>query len=330
MTYPSQSKYVLIGAESVGSAGTSGTAFAQGSWKSGTSGTATPNDVGLVITDVTDNFTREIIESMGISRIQVQKITSGMTESGVSIEGDFQHGRLFKYIIGSEVGTSTSSDTTHTFAIAQNPPAASIESGNNLTTDTVLKHVGQFVESAEFSIALNENLKLKVDFKGKTANSSTAGSTAILSTLPVFPHALCDVKINGTPATEIQNASITITKTVEKSGGVSSNIYQQGHAVELKFEFTANLGFTDDTYQKLALGGEAVTSETDPTGFEFEISADNGIDLGSGQRAATFTLENCIHTTFDETASVGGLTFIDIAGSGQLKSLTTVDNITTL
>lgn len=328
MTYSSVSKYVLIGAETSGTTGTA--EVSGGSWASGTAGTATPDDVGLIITDVSENLSREIIESSGIGRIQVQKITSGMIDDGVSFEGDFQHGRLFKYIIGGETSVTTSADYTHTFGISQSPPAASIEVGNNLTTDTVLKHIGQLVESAELGIALNEKLKLKVTFKGKTSNSSSIASTAVISTLPVFPHALCQVKINTTAATEVQNATITITKTVERSGGVGSNIFQQGHGTSLKFEFAASLGFTSNTFQNLFLGGTSATGSSDPTTFEFEINANNGVALGSGRRAITLTLENCIHSTFDEVTAVGGLTFIDIAGSGTLKTLTTVDNIAIL
>jgi len=235
MTHLGVSKYILLGQETAGTVGTSGSAFAFGGWLTGTAGTSTPNDSGLIITDVTDTLSREVTESSGISRLQVQKITSGMTESGVSFGGDFQHGRLFKYIVGpGTVGTS-GLDVSHNFLIAQVPPAATIESGNNLSTDSIFRHIGQLLESAELGIVLNENLKLKVTFSGKTSNSGTAAPTAVISTLPVFPHALCQVKINGTAATEVQNATITVTKTIVKSGGISSNLYQQGHVTGLKF-----------------------------------------------------------------------------------------------
>ncbi len=331
MTYPSQSRFCLIGAETFGSAGTVGSVFEIGGWLSGTGGTSTPNDVGMIITDITDSLTREVIESFGISRIQVQKITSGLTGAGITIAGDYQHGRLFKFIVGGENTEATSSDFTHTFGISQIPPAASIQSGNNLSTDTILKHVGQFIESAELSIALNQNLKLSTTWKGKSSyNPEGTAPTIISSTLPVFPHALCEVKINSIAATEIQNASITITKTVEISGGVGSNIPQQGWPVNLKFEFSASLGFVDATFQNLFMGGTAINANDDPAGFEFEINADNAIALGSGQRNITLILENCMQSSFNEPTSVGGLTFLDISGTGTLKTLTSVDNIAVL
>jgi len=208
ISYPSQAKYLLIGQETAGTAGTSGTAFAGGSWLTGTAGTATPNGPGIIVTDVSDNKTQEVIESLGISRIQTQKVTHGIKASGISFGGDYQHGRLFKYIIGPEVPAATSSDYTHTFDIAQSPPAASIESGNNLTTDTVLKHVGQLIESATLTVALNANLKLDVVFQGKESVPSSTANAALLSALPLFPHSLCEVKINGSAATEVQNASM--------------------------------------------------------------------------------------------------------------------------
>ena len=311
MTYPSTLAYLLIGKETT--------------W--GTAVTAT-KDAGLLITDTSPSIDREVMESHTISSIETQKVTSGIVDASFSVEGDYQHGRLFHFIIGPQTAVETTGDFKHTFTVADAPDSMTAEKGNKSTASTDWTSAGLLCESAELSIALNENLKLSSEWKGKTATAGTTGATAVISTLPVFPHALCEVKINTTAASEVQSASISINKVVERSGGISSNLYQQGHATELKFEFTAELGFTDDTYHELAFGGASILATGDPTGYEFEINADNGVALGSGRREIKFVLENCITKSFSEATSVGGLTFITITGVGTFKELFTVDNIT--
>jgi len=322
MTFPSQSKYVLIGDQ-----GTAGTA--------GTSGTASiSKDAGLIITDVTDEINREVIETSGISKIETQKVSTGMVDDGISFEGAFQHGRLFKYILGEVASVQSTNDWTHTFTIAEAPHIATIESGDSLSSDVVLKHVNQMIESAELSTALNENVKLSVTFKGNASNSSQTAQTAVLSTLPIFPHSLVTVTFDNKTANEVQNASISFNKVIERSGGLGSNIYQQTHPTELKIEFNANLGFFDGRVDRLMLSGTAgvgtaaTTTEKEPSSFDFKINANNGVTLGSGRREIEVELKNCYLSTYTKTASVGGLTFIDITGIGTLNSLFTVDNIT--
>lgn len=313
MTYPSQAKYLLLIKESA--------------W--GTPITPT-KDCGLIVEDVSHGFDREIKESMGISSPAVQKITTGIVDPNLSLSGDFQHGRLLEFVLGTVVHAQSgaTTDWSHTFTLATNAPSATIQTGNDLTTDTVLTGAGMLVESAEFGIALNENLRMSCDFKGKTEASTSTAGTAVLSTLPVYPHALCTVKINTVASTECQNASITIKKVVSRAGGISSNLYQQGHATEIKFEYKATLGFENKTYQELMLGGTSPSAAADPTAFDFEISATNGVAFGSGKRAVEFILENCVGT-FKEVTKVGSLTFIDIAGSGTFKSCVSYDNIAT-
>ena len=322
IAYAAQSKLVLIGAETA--------------WGGETS---TPSDVGMIVSDVSDNLSREVIESLGISSIETQKVTTGLLDVSFAMSGDYQHGRMFRYIIGTATATAGSTDDEHSFFVSDTPESLTIESANNLTTDESLLHTGMLVETAELSIALNENLKLSTTLKGKTTKSRPRASTAITSTLAVFPHALCTVKIGGVAATEIQNASITVTKVVQRSGGISSNLFQQGHGTEMKFGFSATLGFQSNVYNNLFLSGSTATATTstvspsataDPTGVSFELSATNGVTLDSGLRSIKFILGNCQFSTFDKVTTVGSLTFIDLAGVGTFTSLRGVDNITSL
>jgi hypothetical protein len=302
MTYPAPVKYVLIGKESA--------------W--GTAVSAT-KDCGLVIDTVETPAEREVMGSKGMSSPADQFITAGIATQGMSLSGEYQHGRLLEGIFGSVSDGNNGSDYLHTFTIGTTSPSYTIETGNNLAVDTTLAANGQLVERAELSIALNEKLKLGLEFKGKKAVIGSTAAAAILSTLPVYPHALVTVSLNSIAATECQNAKITVTKTVSRSGGISSNDYQQGHATTIEFDYSATLGFETKIFHDLFWNG---------TIHEFDITASNGIAYGSGKRGVQWTLWSCNASSMNERASVGNLTFIDVSGKGILKQAYSWDNIT--
>lgn len=301
MTYPAPVKYLLIGKEST--------------W--GTAVTA-DKDCGLLIQDITHASTKDLQERMGISSIAVQQIVSGMEDPELSFAGDFQHGRMLEYIFGSVAHAETTGDWKHTFTISNTPPSFTGQTGNNMTADTTMTTEGLLIESAEFSAALNGTLQLSITAKGQTVALGTSASASVISSLPVFPHTLLTVNINGSPASEVQSVTINIAKAIPGSGGFGSDEYQQRHATELKIEYTATLGFSDNTYHTLF---------TADTVHEFELIAANGTALGSGQRKLSLTLENCREGSISEVTSVGGLTFVEVSGKGTLQECFSVDNI---
>lgn len=303
MTYPSTVKYAFVGKEST--------------WN--TSVTA-DKKIGLIISDINTPHSAEVIESKGVGAIDTQKVNSGIKSTSLDINGDFQNGRLLEYLIGSVSHNETTGDWVHTYTVSNTPPSATFEVGNSLSSgDTVQTLPGMVAESGELSINLNENLRLSGTFQGSgDITPSTTATSFSNMTLPVFPHALCSVSVNEVVADEVQSATISINKTVERSGGVGSNTYQQGHATDITFEYSATLGFTDDTFHTLFANN---------TVHEFNITGDNGATLGSGQRKVSLTLENCTVSGLNETTSVGGLTFVEISGTGTFKEGSSVDDV---
>ncbi len=297
MTYPFPSKVVLIGQEST--------------W--GTAVTA-DKDIGLV-TDISDNSSKEVIESRGTA-IETQQINAGSEDHGSSITGEFQHGRLLEYAIGAVSHTETTGDWKHTFTVSGTPPSMTIESSDNLTTDTVLKGEGMLVESYELTTALNQVVTFKCELKGQDQVSSSSSSAAAVSSLTVFPHSQVTITVNSIPAAEVQDFTVKFPKKVERSWG-QSVLAVQGHATELKFEFSGKLGFQSVNIQDIF----------DASAFTTIFDADNGTALGSGQRQVKITLGNCELDTRNKLASVGSLTFIDISGKGTLTEAFSVDNI---
>jgi len=212
----------------------------------------------------------------------------------------------------------TTGDWKHTFTVSNTTVASTIEVGNDFSTDVENTYPYMVVETSTLSIENNGKLMLECNFIGNAPTDSETAATPVISTLPVFPDSLVNVKVNNVAATECQEASITITRTVQRSPAISSNSYQQIHATEIKFEYSAKLGFTDSTYHSLVADG---------TVHEFEINADNGTALGSGRRDVSMTLENCVGTGFDEPTTVGDLTYVTISGKGTLKECFSTDNI---
>lgn len=302
MTYSGPQKVILIGKEST--------------WGTGVT---TDKDVG-VVQDITNSLNREVKEVMGLGAIETQAVHSGNEDHGGSMSVSLQHGRLFEYILGTVAHAETTGDWKHTFSVNNNPPSFTLQSGEDDSTDTDLVTVGCLVESAEMSINQTDPLMLKVDFKAKSTTSDASTGTASISSLVTFPKSLVTININSSAASEVQDAAITFGKRVERSYGVGSVVPQQGKGTELRFSYTAKLGFTDKTFQDLFIND---------TTHEFEIDADNGTSLGSGQRRIKCTLENCKNTKLEKIAAIGDLVFIDLAGTGTLKANETfsVDNI---
>jgi len=311
MTFPGQSKHFLIGKETTFGTGVSAT-----------------RDIGIV-TEISDDWAREIRKSPSLSSREVQSITGGMFDSNCSVTVEFQHGRLLEFVFGSVAHVETTGDWKHTFTIANGPPSMSAESADSLVSDVVKTYAGLKAASAELNVAINEVLTLSVDFEGQSVVSSTSAGTSVISSLPVFEHSFCNVTIDGTAASEVQNFTVSIPLSLAKSGGIGSAQYQQIHSTGIDFEFTGTLGFTSEAYQEIMLGGSGGSTSivNSPTGHTVILDCHNGVTLGSGRREFYLELGSCVWSGFTESASVNELVFVDVSGTGTLTSCFSVDNI---
>lgn len=302
MTYPSQVVGLLIGKQ---------TDF--------TTAATTDKDAGLILTSITPSVSAEVQESQGIGDLETLKVTDGVATPALSVEGEFQHGRLLEYVFGSVSHAETTGDWKHTFSVASETPYMTAEIGHSLTAaDTVIDIDGLAVNSATIRSALNEKVTLSVEFQGRTASTGASASSISQSTLQVFPHDLVSVTIDGNTPAEVQDVEISITKTLASSGGLGSLSPQQLHPGEFKVSFTATLGFSAKTYHDLMV---------DRTSHAFVFDADNGTTLGSGQRQLYVSLQDCLLTEMSNAVQVGSLVFVTISGTGRLNTAHSVDNI---
>ncbi len=300
MTYNHTSKSVIIGTE---------TSFGTG---------GSPNKaLGICIDDVQSNLTKEIIESFCVGSLEVQHLSAGIQQGKISFSGEYQYGKLLEYVFGTVGHADTASDTTHTYTVSA-VTSATIHSALDGTTDTSLVYTGMFCESLEISAALNETVKMNASFTGKFPTVGSSATAHVQSSIPVSPHSYVTITVGGSVASETQEANITITKDTKFTDGMGSNDHQNGAQTQFKVEFSAKVGFDSNTYHDMAGASETASN------FIFDV--DNGVTLGSGQRALTITI-SALTMDVNEVVTVGELVYVDIKGTGTLSSATSVDNI---
>lgn len=301
MSFGAHHKVFLIGKES-----TYGTAVTQ------------DKDIGI-ITDVQDNLSRELIPVPSVGTTTEQSIETGAETHGHNITLQYQHGRIIEYFAGGVAHAETTGDWKHTFTVNNTTNYFSSQSGESASSDTGIELVSNAVESIDVNIELNGLLTMNIVTKAKSVvdDSSNIGTHAI-SALPVFPHALVAISINGSSASEVQNFSIKMNATLGRSDGVGSTTPQQMHQVSKTFEFSGKLGFANSDYQNIMVND---------TEHAIIFNATNGITLGSGLRQFYCSLQGCHFDKFDKITTVGNLTFVDISGKGLINELYSVDNI---
>ncbi len=276
-------------------------------------------DVGIV-QNVTTTPTREHVESRGIGSIEANSNETAIKDCTQAVELQYQHGRLFDFIVGEATHDNSGTDYEHTFTVDDQPKSYSSHSGSNISGgDVGWSALGNIVESAELSVELNGILKLNVTSKCKFPTKITTVSSHSVSTLPVFPHRLCSVELNTVAASQVQNFKVRFEKTVEPVDGLGADDHQGMVASEFRVSFSGTLAFDDDTYH-------AHMENNDLTAVEF--LADNGTAYGSGKRALELALNDIELTSFNEVGTFSGIVLLEIEGVGKINTFKTYDNIT--
>lgn len=300
MTYIHTNKSLLVGTE---------TSF-------GTGGTAN-RDVGLILTDVSTNVSKELIESWAISSLTLQHLNAGVQEGKLSISGEFQRGKLLEYVFGAVAHTNTGSDTTHTYTVGNN--SALFYSGLIGSTVTSAAFTGMLADSCEISSAINGHVLASFEFRGKSPTIGTTSTAHVQSALPVFPHSMVNITVAGLTPVLVQEASLIITKENRLSDSLGSVDHVFGATTQFKVEWKCKVGLTSNQYHSLGKSAEAAGN--------FVFDAHNGVTLGSGRRALTITCSGKT-SEVNELVSVGELVYVEISGTGSLTTATSVDNIT--
>jgi hypothetical protein len=271
------------------------------------------------VQDVTDTINQENVEARGVGLIDVHQNRPGLRTSNVSATIDYQHGRIFEFIVGSATHTNSSTDYQHAYSLSTVPAYATIVQGNDNATIAGSKHTGQLIETAEVSYELNGNVQVSFSTQGKYADGITVKPSGTLeSTLPVRYYREASVVINSVAVTKVQNANVTITNTLETVGGSESADVQCMVLIQREVTFSVNAALNTNVYRN-HLKNQDITA--------FKFSVDNGVAYGSGKVGFDIELNSIVVTTFEESGGVGSLTLFTLSGNGKLSAVTSWDNI---
>lgn len=274
-------------------------------------------DMGL-IQEVTTGFTREVQDIFGMGSIESQEIVNHSEMGTGSIVLLVQHGRPFEYVFGSVAHATSGSDERHTFSIIDTHPSFTLDDGEKAGTESKFQLAGCVVNQAELSWTLNDVIRLRLDFFCKTPTTAASASTPVLDTLGTFPQSMVSLTYDTVTLTYLQNFSLRIIKNSLPVHGSNSVALQQGFVDGMRFEFSFTAGFDDKTLADSALK---------TSGVALSFKGDNGTAYGSGQRLVQVDLANCQMSSMEKVGSVGGLTLMNIAGSGEFSTAIVTDDI---
>lgn len=282
------------------------------------SGVTPEKDVGIV-TDVSDNKSKEVIRvPKGIGQRGNKTLKSGTKDLGDSVTFQFQHGRILEYVLGGVSHDETDGDWVHTFTLESTAPSFTSESSESGVSDSGIEKYGNLIDSLSLSIELNGILTGEFSTLASDGDKLDSASSKVLSDLPVFSDSEVSVSIDSSTVPEVQNFSIDFEGVVERSYGIGEDGAQQGSSLEGNFTFSGTVGISNSTYQELLLNDD---------GFTVQLLADNGVELGSGQRKLEINLKDCVMSSHTKNVSVGELVFVDLEGEGVFDSAESVDDI---
>lgn len=302
--------------------------------KESTFGTAVSatKDVGLV-QSFTPSDKRTIEEIYASGSRQVQELVAAKSEITWDMEVNYQNGRLFEYAIGAVAHALTSSDTKHTFTIANSLPSMTIESSFNSASDEVFIYDGSKVNS--FTVALGTNDVIKLSASGMSQGSSTAtgsASAAVISSLAVlhFKHATLATGTadSETSVGKLQTFNLVIENNIELVDASGTFVTQEMVEANLKFAFDFTMMFENQTEFDIFQGG--TTPQQSPAKKGVEFNANNGVSLGSGRREINAQFTEFLYEEVGTPVNVGESVVQSYKGIGTdigTNGIFTVDNI---
>jgi hypothetical protein len=258
---------------------------------------------------------------------------AGKADLKGSLELLMQHGRPLEYIFGTVAHAQSTNDWTHTFTVADDLPSMTLESSYEDSSSDVSHTLnGVKFTSATIGLALDGSLSFRADWMAKDTVNATTASSDVLSTLASLHdfHGAFKTGTEGgeTAVAETQSFEITLNRNTKKIWGLGDRENTKAAGMQLNVDFTATVGFNDNTEFARLLGGTSIGATAD-TPFGVVMSADNGTALGSGKRALTMTLQNVHYRSVNITTPIGDWIMADVAGTGTVSATgcTYVDNI---
>ena len=294
----------------------------------GTGGTAN-KDIGLV-----QNFETapdaNIEEQFGQGQSKAVFVKNGIITPKGTIDILLQHGRPIEWAIfgGTTTHADTSTDSTHTFVWANVLPSLIWEAGyENGDTDLVEDGTGFQFGSTTIGATIDGILKMNGDWMAKTLdNSGTPVTAATVNTGAPLGGFECGMSLGGNPINFTQSWELTHNGNTKVLHGQGARGPADGSSHERNISFRGKMGFSSVAEMTQTLGSSSAITTTEPVGVAAVFSADNGINLGSGERSLTLTLSGA-QWKYRRTASKNDFVMVDVEGSGILASGNMVDQV---
>jgi len=303
---------------------------------------STTKDLGLIQSrSLTEN--NNILSHYSLGKRDVQQLSAGKYGASFDISAKYQHGRVLEIMFGTPTNTTTTGDTRHVFV---DPDDETGDGAKTLTdealsftyegafevggTDVVKKFAGCKIGSISFDSALNDVFKWSASIVGSSVDaSSTSASAKVISDIPVLEHFRSNLS-SGAESSEvaqtvIQDFNLDINNSIQEIEGLGSRTNQDIADNQLNVTFKFTKVFQNKTEYERFLGGSSQSSNT-PTETSLIFNVHNGVALGSG-RIEFYAKVVGQYETYDEPVDLNQAIVATFTGTGKLKVLYTVDNI---
>ena len=206
---------------------------------------------------------------------------------------------IFRAIMGAVPSAGGVGPYTHTFAESNTLASFSIcnavELGSN---DYVSILIGCKVQSAEFSFAVDEPCRVRLECPWRTESIAATGiGAAHAPTESPLTFAYGTIQVNNTTVGYIQSGTLTITNNVEMVWGVGSRYSTAGPEKTRTYDLKMSVAFSDVTLLLEKFLGTTVPmaatalSTLNPAGVALTLVFDNGLAT-TNSRIVAFTFAN--------------------------------------
>jgi hypothetical protein len=239
-------------------------------------------------------------------------------EGNGSVDFFLSNGSFFRAVLGAVADTGGPS-YAHTYTEANTLASFAIDTGSELgTTDEVVELKGCVATSCSISAAVNELVKVKLDFlyANETLATSGIGSQVSENEEPfVFHHGTLEIPDTNT-ISFVQNFDLTIDNGTELIWGLGSRAATANVGKQRKYGIKITSIYTDPTIMLTKFYGASggpLTTSTPASQATLQLTFTNG-GAGSALRSFVINLTNIYFDTYDITKDVNDVLKEDLSG----------------
>jgi len=218
-------------------------------------------------------------------------------EGSFTVDFQMSNAYFLKGVIGAVTSTGGVGAYQHSYAESNCPSGATIQSSEDLDTDSERTFTGCIFDKLTLNMAVGEVVTGKIDgfysSESKDATLNTTGNDADADDVFTFAHATLEFP-NSTTITEVQSLDLNISNNTEMVWGLGSSKSTKRASKQRVYEFSINKIRTKDADLLDKFYGSTTTisdTGTPTSGATLKVTLDNGIS-GASNRAVVFEFDN--------------------------------------